>query len=94
MTEQQNSRSNFRLLLFLAHLVLWVNHEGPSPTLCDQYSVLGGHSVPGKTLGVPLADDVRVTQDVDQAEAGADGDVEFLAVQYPLLSELEEKGGK
>lgn len=75
------------------HLVLWINHEGPSASLRDQYAVLGGHGVPGKTLGVPLADDVRVTQDVDQAEGGADGNVEFLAVQYPLLSQLKEKGG-
>lgn len=83
----------FSILIFLlsAHLVLWVNHEGPSPSLCDQYAILGGHGVPGKTLGVPLADDVRVTQDVDQAEGGADGDVEFLAVQYPLLSELNRE---
>lgn len=77
-----------------AHLVLWVDHERPSASLRDQNAVLGGHSVPGKTLGVPLADDVRVAQDVDQAEAGADWDVEFLAVHYPLLCELEEKREK
>lgn len=68
------------MFLFSAHLVLWVDHERPSPSLRDQDAILGGHGVPGKTLGVPLADDVRVTQDVDQAEAGANGDVEFLAV--------------
>lgn len=76
------------VFLFSAHLVLWVDHEGPSPSLRDQYAILGGHIVPGKTLSVPLADDVGVTQNVDQAEAGADGDVELLAVQNPLLSEL------
>lgn len=86
----------FAILIFQfsAHLVLWVNHEGPPASLRDQNAVLGGHRVPGKTLCVPLADDVRVAQDVGQAEAGADGDVELLAAQYPLVGELEEKGGK
>ncbi|TNN42894.1 hypothetical protein EYF80_046931 [Liparis tanakae] len=73
------------------HLVLRVDHERPAPALGHQDAVLRGHGVAGQTLRVPLADHERVAQDVDEAEAGADGDVQLLALSYPLVNQLGER---
>lgn len=86
MTETGCVNIALRFWFFLANLVLWVDHERPAASLRHQNPVFSGHSVPGQTLCVPLADDVRVAQNVDQAKAGADGDVQLLALNYPLVS--------
>lgn len=70
----------------LIHLILWVNHKRPAAALGHQDPILCRDSVTWQTLCVPLADDKWVTQNVDQAEAGTDGDVQFLAPFYPLVN--------
>ena len=76
----------------LIHLILWVNHKRPAAALRHQDPILGRDSVTRQTLCVPLADDIWVTQDVDKAEAGTDGNVQFLALYYPLVNKLRKKG--
>lgn len=76
---------------FLANLVLWVDHKRPAVSLAHQDPILSRHSVTRQTLCVPLADDKWVTQNVDQAETGTDGDVQFLALYYPLFNELGKR---
>lgn len=54
---------------------MWVDHKRPAAALGHQDPVLCRADVIRQTLCVPLVDDKWVTQNVDQAEAGADGDV-------------------
>lgn len=65
-------------LLGEGHLILGVDYEGPAASTGHQDAVLGGHDVAGQTVSVPLPNLVRVAQDSDQTEVGADGDPQLL----------------
>lgn len=65
-------------LLREGHLILGVDHEGPAASTGHQDTVLCGNIVAGQTFRVPHPNLVRVAQDSNQTEVGADGDLQLL----------------
>lgn len=72
--------------LFLVHLILWVDHKRPPVALSHQDAILCRNSVTRQTFCIPLADDILITKNVNQAKSGTDWDVQVLALRYPLVN--------
>lgn len=70
------------------NLILWVNHKGPAAALGHQDPILCRDVITRKSFCVPLPNHKRVTKDVNQAEVRADGNVQLLALYYPLVNKL------
>lgn len=80
-----NKKANWTPNL-LVHLILRVNHKRPAAALRHQDPILCRDRVARQTLCVPLANNICVTQNVDEAEARTYGNIQFLALFHPLVN--------